>query len=210
MTPRRLWLRGAAAMLAAPWIVRAAPLPPMTEGPFYPSRAWRAAREDWDADLTQVRERGAVHTARGEHLALGLRLADARGRAIDGAEVEIWQCDAQGQYRHPRERQGGAGVDPGFQGFGAARSDGQGQVAFRTIRPVPYTGRTPHIHVRVRHPSLGEVTSQLFVANDPGNERDFLWRQLDAAERSATAMTLERAPGDGLAWRALHRLEMPG
>ncbi len=151
-----------------------------------------------------------MHTARGEHLARGRRLADARGRAIDGAEVEIWQCAVQGQYRHPRERQGGTGVDPGFQGFGAARSDAQGQVAFRTIRPVPYTGRTPHIHVRVRHATLGEVTSQLFVAGDPGNERDFLWRQLDATERSAIAMTLERTQGDGLAWRALHRLELPG
>ena len=197
MTPRRLLLRGAAAMLAAPWIVRAAPLPPMTEGPFYPSRAWRAVREDWDADLTQVRERGAVHTARGEHLALGLRLADARGRAIDGAEVEIWQCDVQGQYRHPRERQGGTGVDPGFQGFGAARSDAQGQVAFRTIRPVPYTGRTPHVHLKVWLGSRELLTTQLYVEGEPGNARDGLWQRLSVAERQRLTVPFKPA-GDGL------------
>ncbi|HEX5632018.1 MAG TPA: hypothetical protein VFX50_02280 [Gemmatimonadales bacterium] len=156
-----------------------------------------------------MRERGAVLTARGEHLALMLRIADARGRAIDGAEVEIWQCDAQGLYRHPRERQGGTGIDPGFQGFGATRSDARGSSSFRTIRPVPYTGRTPHIHLRVRHTTFGELTSQLFLAGEPGNERDFLWRQLSMAEREAAAMKLERAQGDGLVWSATHTVEVP-
>ena len=43
---------------------------------------------------------------------------------------------------------------------------------------MPYPGRTPHIHVKLRHPSFGEVTSQLFVAGDPGNAGDFLYRSL--------------------------------
>ncbi len=185
----------------------AAPLPAMTEGPFYPSRSWRASRGDWDADLTQVRDRGTTLAAQGEHLALLLRVADATGRAVDGVEVEIWQCDAQGVYRHPR---GGDGIDPGFQGFGAGRSDAQGALAFRTIRPVPYAGRTPHIHVKLRHASFGETTSQLFVAGEAGNARDFLWQRLSAPARAACEMRLEPVRDAGIAWRVRQVIELPG
>jgi protocatechuate 3,4-dioxygenase beta subunit len=67
---------------------------------------------------------------------------------------------------------------------------------FRTIRPVPYPGRTPHIHVKLRHTSFGELTSQLFVADDPGNARDFLWRQLGAEDRARAGHGAEAAPAD--------------
>jgi len=121
--------------------------------------------------------------------------------SLDGAEIEIWQCDAFGSYRHPR----GAGdrIDAGFQGFGATRSDGRGGYRFRTIRPVPYPGRTPHIHVKLRHPSFGEVTSQLFVVGEPGNPGDFLYRSLDEGDRQEVDMRLQRAPaGDAVMWIA--------
>jgi protocatechuate 3,4-dioxygenase beta subunit len=76
---------------------------------------------------------------------------------------------------------------------------------------VPYPGRTPHIHVKLRHPSFGEWTSQLFVAGDPGNARDFLWRQVPADDRAALEMRLERAPaGNDLAWVSRHELVVPG
>jgi protocatechuate 3,4-dioxygenase beta subunit len=104
-----------------------------------------------------------------------------------------------GSYRHPR----GAGerIDAGFQGFGATRSDKAGGYRFRTIRPVPYSGRTPHIHVKLRHPSFGEVTSQLFVAGEPGNAGDFLYRSLSDNDRQEVEMRLERAPaGQPVAW----------
>ena len=110
--------------------------------------------------------------------------------------MEIWQCDAFGSYRHPR----GAGerIDAGFQGFGSTRSDARGGYRFRTIRPVPYPGRTPHIHVKLRHPAFGEVTSQLFVAGDPGNASDFLYRSLGEDDRRNIEMRLAaRARGRG-------------
>ncbi len=182
-------------------------LVPMTDGPFYPPRAWRAKWADWDADLSRVQSAGAVHVARGEHLGLELRLADANGRAIDGAEVEIWQCDVMTVYRHPGVRAAAGQFDAGFQGFGATRSDGLGALRFRTIRPVPYPGRTPHIHIKLRHASLGEVSSQLFVDGDPGNARDFLFRQLDADAQAALSLTLTTANADsGLRWLARHDL----
>jgi len=185
------------------------PLPGMTEGPFYPPRPWRARDTDWDADLTRVRGPAGERVARGEHLGLDLQVMDTDGRIVDATEVEIWQCDTQAVYRHPSEPRHPGQADAGFQGFGAAATDRQGRVGFRTIRPVPYPGRTPHIHLKLRHPSFGELTSQLFVAGDPGNARDFLWRQLNREGQAALAMQLERASATGLAWQVRHVLVVP-
>lgn len=197
------------ALLAQPALAQTRrPLAAMTEGPFYPPRAWREAWADQDADLTRVRGPTGVRSARGEHLGLELAVADTAGRAIDGAAIEIWQCDALGAYRHPA--QDNAPRDDGFQGFGAATADAQGIARLRTIRPVPYPGRTPHIHVRLRHASFGTLTSQLFVAGDAGNARDFLWRSLNAADQVALALQLQPAAADsGLRWQARHAITVP-
>lgn len=211
---RRAWLAAGAGTVTA-WspVARAlaagTPLPPMTDGPFYPPARWREQRsQDWDADLTQRGPQGPA--ASGEHLSLALRLVDSRGRPIDGAGVEIWQCDALASYHHPRVAAEPGRHDPHFQGFGAGRSGADGALRFRTIRPVPYPGRTPHIHVKLRHPSFGEISSQLFVDADPGNAADFLWRRLDAGEQKALAMRLQPADDaarrDGLRWQVDHEL----
>lgn len=208
---RRLLLCAGAATLAAPALASSRRvLQPMTEGPFYPPRAWRTQWADWDADLTRVQQGNQMLVAQGEHLGLSAVVADTRGRVVDGAEVEIWQCDTLAHYRHPRVPQRDGAYDPGFQGLGVARSDAQGALRFRTIRPVPYPGRTPHIHVKVRHASFGQLTTQLFVDADPGNERDFLWRRLDDADRAPLGMKLQPAPADsGLRWVVQHRLVVP-
>ncbi len=186
---------------------RRAPMAAMTDGPFYPPRPWRDRWPDWDADLTTVRRGGSELKALGEHLDLQAQVIDSGGRVIDGAEVEIWQCDARAVYHHPQVAEAG---DPGFAGFGAARSDDQGRVRFRTIRPLPYPGRTPHIHVKLRHASFGELTSQLFIAGDAGNARDFLWRAVAAAERPTLEMQLQpAAAGSDLRWTVRHALVVP-
>jgi protocatechuate 3,4-dioxygenase beta subunit len=203
----------AAALASPPLAARAATvLPSIAEGPFYPTPAWRERGPfagDWDADLTRVKRAGRERLAEGEHLGLELRLVDAAGRVLDGAIVEIWQCDSWGRYRHPRDGADPTDVDEGFQGYGQARVGADGVVGFRTIRPAPYVGRTPHIHVKVRHPSFGELSSQLFVEGDPGNSRDFLWRRLSAAERTAVAMKLQPAHQGGLRWQTRHPLVLP-
>ncbi len=194
---------GTVAAIGFPALAAARGLPPLTDGPFYPSIAYRARSLDWDADLTTVRGRAPdgqpLPRARGEHLDLHGVVRDGEGRPVDGTEIEIWQCDSFGSYRHPR----GAGerIDAGFQGFGASRSGKDGTYRFRTIRPVPYPGRTPHIHVKLRHPAFGEVTSQLFVAGEAGNAGDFLYRGLAATDRQEVEMRLERAPaGQPVMW----------
>lgn len=184
----------------------------MTEGPFYPPSAWRARGPfagDWDADLTRVLRGGRERVAEGEHLGLELIVRDTQGRSLDSAAVEIWQCDTWGRYRHPRDGAAPSDVDEGFQGYGEARTSTGGAVGFRTIRPAPYTGRTPHIHIKIRHPAVGEITSQLFVDGDPANAGDFLWRRLSAAERSSLAMKLQPARDGGLRWQSRHVIVLP-
>lgn len=182
----------------------------MTDGPFYPPRAWREQWTDWDADLSRVQRDGRTLEASGELLGLELQLQDTHERVVDRAEVEIWQCDALAAYRHPGVRLAAGQYDPGFQGFGAARSGSDGRLRFRSIKPVPYPGRTPHIHIKIRHPSFGEVTSQLFIAGDPGNARDFLWRAVEPADRAMLEMQLQPAAADsGLRWQVRQALVVP-
>ena len=214
-TKRRRALHAAGATLAAfigtPLLAqtRRTPLPQMTEGPFYPPARWRSPQDDWDADLTRVRRGNELPQARGEHLALDLALVDTNGRAIDGAAIEIWQCDALANYRHPDVSPVPGRFDPGFQGYGEARTSAQGAVRFRSIKPVAYPGRTPHIHVKLRHASFGEWTSQLFLEGDPGNARDGIWRRLGAEGQAASTLRLEPASTDGLRWQVRHAVVVP-
>ena len=92
--------------------------------------------------------------------------------------MEIWQCAQQGRYHHPRD---GGRADAAFQGFGRVTVGADGAWRFRSIRPAPYSGGTPHIHVKVRLGRHELLTTQLYVEGDPGNARDFLWRRLKRA-----------------------------
>ena len=187
-------LVAAAALLAAPAVWRGAlaqgPLrltPAQTEGPFYPVEL--PADSDFDL-LVQ----GTQHYARGQPAWLSGTVSDADGRAVPGAVVEIWQCDQAGHYHHPGD---GGRADPAFQGFGRVTVGADGTYRFRTIRPAPYSGRTPHIHLKVKLGSRELLTTQVYVQGDPGNARDGLWRRLDDAARAA--LTLPFEPGrDGL------------
>src|SRR5215510_3760978 len=81
---RRHVLRVAAASVAALALPALAAsrraIARMTDGPFYPPRAWRERWSDWDADLTRVDHGGAMRSAKGEHLGLEARVIDVNGR----------------------------------------------------------------------------------------------------------------------------------
>ena len=158
--------------------------PAQPTGPFYPE----ATPLDDDNDLTQVA--GQAQRAQGRITELGGRLLDRNGRPLQDLRIEIWQCDANGRYHHPRDRRDQP-LDPGFQGSGHTRTDAQGRYRFRTIHPVPYPGRTPHIHVAVFPPDEEPFITQLYVAGEPRNSEDFLYRRVPAEQRSlvTTAFT---------------------
>ncbi|MBO1908441.1 protocatechuate 3,4-dioxygenase [Microvirga sp. 3-52] len=158
----------ALAVAATPTIVTAAELvatPGQTEGPFYPVEF----PPDMDGDL--VRVTGQAARALGQVIHVSGHVVDLRGQPRPGSVVEIWQCDANGIYRHPRA--GGQGrIDHAFQGYGRTQVDEQGRYRFRTIRPVPYPGRTPHIHFAVHVPGQGRLVTQMYVEGEPLNARD--------------------------------------
>ena len=189
---RRNFLMNAGLAAVAPLVATPAladdrpPTPRMTEGPFYPN----SFPKDIDADLTRVEGRAGV--AQGTILEVSGRVVDRSGKPRTGARVEIWQCDASGSYHHV----GGSVGDENFQGFGFTTTDAEGRYAFRTIKPVPYPGRTPHIHFTVLENNRRRLTSQMFIEGEPGNARDGLYRSLGADAKLVT-MKLEQA-GAGL------------
>jgi protocatechuate 3,4-dioxygenase, beta subunit len=196
MDVRRLSRRQAAALVALPIVwnsVRAQPdagrrvTPAQTEGPFYPF----ALPRDSDFDLLR---NGTLAYARGQPTWVEGSITDLRGKPLSGAVVEIWQCDESGHYHHPGD---GGRADPAFQGFGRVVADADGNYRFRTIRPVAYSGRTPHIHFKVKLGTRELLTTQLYVAGDPLNERDGLWRRLGVEERAAVTVPFQ-AGADGL------------
>lgn len=160
--------------------------PRQTLGPFYPRNASERPRQT-DADLLTVE--GDRVLSQGVPLYLTGRVLDRAGKPVAGAVVEIWQCDARAVYHHPA---GGAESerDPNFQGYGRAQTEADGRFHFRTIRPVAYPGRTPHIHARVEARGQSTIATQLYLPDDPGNARDFLFRQLNAEERAQLVMPL--------------------
>ena len=185
---RKLVFAGLGLAMAGPALAsRLTPTPSQMEGPFYPL----LPPEEDDNDLTRVS--GARRVADGRITDLGGRILDADGRPIAGARVEIWQCDARGRYHHPHDR--GPAPDPGFQGFGHDLSDAEGRYRFRTIRPVPYPGRTPHIHFAVRIPGQTPFITQLYVAGEPLNDRDFLFRAIPPERRRLVIAEFRPATG---------------
>jgi protocatechuate 3,4-dioxygenase beta subunit len=142
------------------------PTPPQTAGPFYPL----AFPADSDNDLVQIA--GHSGKAKGTITYITGRVLDPSGRGISGAKVEIWQCDAGGRYHYVHDERADHPLDENFQGYGQTITDLSGGYRFRTIRPVPYPGRTPHIHFTVSGPGMSRFTTQMYVAGEPQNERD--------------------------------------
>ena len=155
------------------------PTPRNALGPFYPD----AKPADSDADLTQVA--GQPARAQGTLLHVSGRVLDARGTPVPKARDR----GVAGQYvraLHASRAMATARVrsirDSRATAAWPAAADGS--YRFVTIKPPPYSGRTPHIHFIVASPRI-KLTTQMFFEGEPLNERDFLYRNLDTAERGA-------------------------
>ena len=181
----------AAALFGVPGAFAEALLrtPRQTEGPFYPDHL----PLDTDNDLIIVNN--SLTPAVGEVTYLSGRILDARGEPVRGALVEIWQCDHNGVYLHTQS-DNGAHRDPNFQGFGRFLTGSNGEYLFRTIKPVAYPGRTPHIHFKIKAKTKELLTTQCYIKGCPTNERDGIWRHIDD-EKARESVTIDFAPLKG-------------
>lgn len=184
---RRAFLSGLSGftLFSVAGIANATVTPRQSLGPFYPQKL----PIDSDADLTFVD--GQDGRATGQVTILSGRVLDRNGAGIRGARVEIWQCDAFGSYHHPRD---GGGVDPHFQGFGQTMTDRDGNYRFKTIKPVAYPGRAPHIHMKIIDGSR-ELVTQIYVKGESANQRDFLLNAIrDEQSRQSLEVAFEPSP----------------
>ena len=145
--------------------------PHQTEGPFYPDHL----PLDTDNDLLILND--SLTPAVGTVTYLSGAVLDRNGSPIQNALVEIWQVDSRGVYLHSR---GGSRDkrDSHFQGYGRFLTDSKGKYSFRTLKPSPYSGRTPHIHIAVSSKGKRLLTTQCYIKGEPRNKTDFILNKI--------------------------------
>ena len=166
--------------------------PRQTEGPFYPDKL----PLDTDNDLIIVND--SLTPAVGEITHLTGRILDHKGDPIRNALVEIWQVDNSGAYIHTKDP-AHSRFDKNFQGYGKFLTGSTGEYYFRTIKPVEYTGRCPHIHVKVRKGRKELLTSQFYIKGEARNDRDGIYRSIrDKKARESVTIAFSPLPGSRL------------
>ena len=174
--PRRRFLQNLA--LTTAWMTTAGAFaeqltltPAQTEGPFYPDHL----PLDTDNDLLVIND--AVTPAVGDVTWLSGKILNAAGEPLRNAIVEIWQVDNNAVYIHSGSDNAGK-HDKNFQGFGRFLTGSTGEYLFRTIKPVSYPGRTPHIHFAVKTKGHEKFTTQCYIKGHEQNEKDGVLRGL--------------------------------
>jgi protocatechuate 3,4-dioxygenase beta subunit len=124
-----------------------------TEGPFFKPRSPQRS------DLREPGFTGTLIVISGFVLSRGCR-------PLANALVDLWHADATGEYDNK-----------GFRGRGHLFTDSEGRYQFTTIQPARYPGRTRHYHVKVQAANRPVLTTQLYFPNDPGNDRDPIFRK---------------------------------
>lgn len=192
----RLGTGVAGAVLTAPivrWAHAADRLltPRQARGPFYP----RQFPIDKDFDLTAISGRSGA--AFGDILMVSGQVIDLSGTPQSGVLIEIWQVNGYGRYHHADDASDKP-IDPNFQGYGTVLSDAEGRYSFRTVKPIAYPGRAPHIHFALTPKAGRPLVTQMYVAGSPENESDFLLRGIrDKARRDSLIVPLQPVRGSG-------------
>ena len=94
---------------------------------------------------------------------------------LEGAVVDLWQCDAAGEYSDVRDMNNRFNTVGKKFLRGLQRTGADGSAKFVTVYPGWYQGRTVHIHFKVRSSAAipaREFTSQLYF-DDSISDRVF-------------------------------------
>ncbi|MBZ0299090.1 MAG: intradiol ring-cleavage dioxygenase [Anaerolineae bacterium] len=137
--------------------------PALTEGPYFVDEMLNRS------DIRIEPSDGSIQEGAPLHLIFKVSdVSQNRCAPLAGAQVDVWHCDAQGRYSEVD--------DPGFDTSGQTWlrgyqvTDESGTAEFMTIYPGWYSGRTVHIHFKIRTDPESEAgyefTSQLFFPED--------------------------------------------
>lgn len=95
-------------------------------------------------------------------LSVSGKVWSARGEALPGAVVEVWQADHAGRYDLE-----------GYRYRARVPADGEARYALETTMPGHYPARVcQHIHYLVQAPGHKPLITQLYFATDPAFEGD--------------------------------------
>lgn len=115
-----------------------------------------------------IERRDITEAKPGRALRLGAQVLDSSCEPVPGAVLEIWHCDATGDYSaYIDDNTGGTDEGEGttfLRGFQVANADGI--VEFSTIYPGWYTGRAVHIHTRVHVDDTLKLTTQWYFPDE--------------------------------------------
>lgn len=137
--------------------------PAQTEGPYFTRNS---------PERTSLLEPGMA----GTKLTLSGYVLSTACQPIAGALLDFWQTDDAGLYDNV-----------GYRLRGHQFTDAAGHYLLETIVPGLYPGRTRHIHLKVQAPSGPVLTTQLYFAGEPGNQRDRIFNP-------ALTLSLQDAP----------------
>ena len=145
----------------------------------------------------------AAGRAEGTVIEVTGRVFGAGCRPLPGCVIELWQANRHGRYDHPGDRQKERKLDPNFQGYARLTADADGAYRFVTIMPGAYPAshiwmRPPHIHFRLRAPGHRPLTTQMYFAGEPLNERDRLLARVPPDRRAALQVAFDRRTADGI------------
>ncbi|MFO1141103.1 MAG: intradiol ring-cleavage dioxygenase [Amaricoccus sp.] len=152
----------------------------------------------------------------GAPLALALQVVDSDCRPVTGARVDVWHCDAAGDYSGFADQGSDRNRDTAGETFmrGSQFTDARGVAAFRSIWPGWYRGRTPHVHYKIFLDAQTLLTSQLFFpdgasdrvyAREPyhgRSARQDTTNATDGIARRAGPLAFARVVGSAEEWRA--------
>jgi protocatechuate 3,4-dioxygenase beta subunit len=152
---------------ATPYSLSCVGTPSATEGPYFVDEMLN--RSDIRSDPTDNSVRPGVPL----YLAVRVFQVDSTAcKPLKGAQVDIWHCDALGAYSDVSGAGQSSTVGKKFL-RGYQVSDDAGLTEFVTIYPGWYSGRTVHIHMKVRVPNgttTYELTSQIFFDDKLSDE----------------------------------------
>ena len=125
-----------------------------------------------------------AHVSKGPEIVLYGQVTNAEGKPVPGAEIDVWQTNAEGLYDLQAN-------DPSVMDMrGRLRCDAEGRFHFRTVRPIGYSipmdgpvgelvrkqnrhgFRPAHIHILIAAPGYRELVTALYFADDEHVDSD--------------------------------------